>query len=926
MYRKVLRYKDNKALAELWIKRLTDCKQPSIGSIEKREWLTAALARLEPFPGLWDNFELGNWRKHIALRCKEIIICYLTHIYEVWNKITLEIAVIQRTVDINTVRKLQLRAPTASKLDREYIRLNMDNGTLFPSLTDRGLRDEVKRALLNLGEMIPTFKSFHKNMKYIAIGVEIIKRQLLNSTIDESLDPKDEGSLYKTIRSRWSAPDQARVEFRERDFRRTIIDQEHLFHFCYMQIFCSALRNFTGLGTHRTLIGHSHQEIIHGSPDPAYQLQFSESAQRLGVEHDRPIHSLVDPEKTKHPQLPLDAHGEGIKYRCGVPYTKQYEQLRTRLFLPTLSQVQDEPENLNPSVLFMARDFVSAFFGPNQEIWAAASCSEPITRSDTLMASLKPHVGARGTERDSPSELDAHLAHGSRVTSCELTQDWELHDITLTELEMPRKLSSCREDQAHPKKVCVSDAGDSEDNPQLYRAQSPGKRLAIESNNSPEPPNIPTSAHLEAPFELVLESTEIIQYPVQTLTISPRLPVEDHNAERYRGSNGVGGSPRIPAASPAIDVSDRSGRADMEKRAEKLARDVVESADSVGVVNTASAVRLVNQSISVAPSDKNDGRDPRSVYHRGELATTTARQSPSVDNAEDEGRRPILQLGSADEGSCRSPLKLVQLDVHDSLDPITSISHSRRASPQVESIDRDLYLSPEQSIFDGQVSDYERRSLLYPEYVIDGERGWSGPQSGVGVVADDSGSKGSESRRSVLQPKYTFEPVAEHGDFVRSKWKSRRPEYGNNPGGSGSRQATNTACAASNPDFVDDWEREPPTCDTANRSVTWQAPEPRKFKFIEFNGMRASTKATTDMDEYLKRRRKWRGLIIRDGISKTMRFEDITKHMVSGSSDREYRLVKVTLDDFPQIKTKRWAESNTDTSRLAYSHKRQRNS
>jgi Protein of unknown function (DUF3723) len=546
VYRKILYYKNDEAVAESWKKRLTPSKRPSIGSILKREWLKAALACLEPFPGLWDKFELGNWRKHMALYFKEPITYYIkNNIYEVWNTIAQRNEVIRKAVDINTVRKLQLRAPSASKLDREYIYLNMDNETLFLSLKDRNLRIEVKRTLLNLGVMIPTIKSFHENMKYIDIGVKIIKRQLLNSKIDASLDPEDDGSLYETMRSRWSTPDQAMIEFREGEFRSINIGPEHLFRLCYMQLFCSALRNYTCLGNHSTRIGHSKQEIIHGSADPVYRLQFLKRAEILGFKHNHENDSRVGlNEKMKiPPHLPLDADGESIEYRCGRPYTKQYEQLRTRLFLPALSQVQEERDNLNPSVMFIARNFLDAFFGSNEAIWAAASCTE--IRSETLMSSLQLHTLREVTQPDSPSDARFSPQVVNGEVSCELTQDQEqqLHE---TEPAKSYKNSSFR-DPVHLKTVGLSDAHDSGDFNQLH-FQSPEMRFAVKYNNLP---SIPASAQLDAPSDPMLVSTEIDQSSSsQELTVSPQLPTQYHQRHcmcqlRRLGARGGAGKPTL---------------------------------------------------------------------------------------------------------------------------------------------------------------------------------------------------------------------------------------------------------------------------------------------------------------------------------------------------------------------------------------------
>ena len=42
----------------------------------------------------------------------------------------------KRVVDAHTVRKVQLRAPKRSRIDREYIKEGIESGEFFPSVID----------------------------------------------------------------------------------------------------------------------------------------------------------------------------------------------------------------------------------------------------------------------------------------------------------------------------------------------------------------------------------------------------------------------------------------------------------------------------------------------------------------------------------------------------------------------------------------------------------------------------------------------------------------------------------------------------------------------------------------------------------------------------------------------------------------------
>jgi hypothetical protein len=348
--------------------------------------------------------------------------------------------------------------------------------------------------------------------------------------------------------------------------------------------------------------------------------------------------------------------------------------------------------------------------------------------------------------------------------------------------------------------------------------------------------------------------------------------------------------PGLVTPQALTEFSDQFAKSDMHRtRTEDIERAEMTSCTAAGAC-------LVHQSVSNSAVDENNDH-PQSVT-RGEMATAnSAPLSPFVHDAEDEGRRKPLEI---------------QPKVLDGRYSIDESSESHRSVLQVE-YDREFLLAPEQDILDGQLSDCENRSLLNPEYVNDRE-------------SIDSVNEDSKSRRSVIYPEYSgFEAITQHNDFVDSDCESGRsvlqPMYVNNPGKASPLKIRNTAPVAEGLDYVHNWEGA-----VHDRTSELDHSPPHNFRFIEFNGMRTSVKATTDMDEYLKRRRKWRGMIIKDGVSKTMRFENITKHMISGLS-QDYLLVKVPYEDhFTQVKAKRRADDNEDTSRLAYSDKRQRSS
>ncbi|KAI9759772.1 MAG: hypothetical protein M1840_003089 [Geoglossum simile] len=85
-----------------------------------------------------------------------------------------------------------------------------------------------------------------------------------------------------------------------------------------------------------------------------------------------------------------------------------------------------------------------------------------------------------------------------------------------------------------------------------------------------------------------------------------------------------------------------------------------------------------------------------------------------------------------------------------------------------------------------------------------------------------------------------------------------------------------------------------PESQLPGQALSMATPSSHRFEFIEYNGMWKILKSTQDMDKYLQQRRGWIGMIIRQRVAKTIRFDHIVKHMInnSPSPDETYALVK----------------------------------
>jgi hypothetical protein len=371
IYQKVRHYDllNDQDSIEDWTTELTENKQNLLHRLLQQQDLTIAFDRLLGFPGLWNgnDFELGNVHKQLALHCIPQLIFYLeNNIYETWDKITLGEQDIRDKLDVNTVQKLHLKAPSASALDRNYIIQQMDcssdRSDLFPKVTETEKRALIKEALLGLKVIIPTIKSFQGNRIYFGILMNIMKTLLL----DEDIPPE---SVYNSMLSHWTIPDTISEEVREDEFRTVTIEQPEIaFKFCLLQVILAILRHFPNLGDdgpvkERKRKRNSIAPITSGL-SPVHKTKLLRLAQVVGFRTEKILAGLRDDENLPLEVLqhfPEDDYGEINRRRCGKPWTTTYMRIRTRLFLTNLLQIRTQ-SGPNPSALYVQRDFISAFF------------------------------------------------------------------------------------------------------------------------------------------------------------------------------------------------------------------------------------------------------------------------------------------------------------------------------------------------------------------------------------------------------------------------------------------------------------------------------------------------------------------------------------------------------------------------------------
>ncbi|KAK7954382.1 hypothetical protein PG988_015076 [Apiospora saccharicola] len=250
IYRKVRHYADKKDYAQCykWIRRLSTCKRKNLlhllrqKPLSDKQSIIKAFDLLLPFTGLWDGLELGNIHKHLALHCDEQIIHFFQYIRRSWNQIFQGLEAFRGLVDIQSVRILQFKAPSASQYDRELITKAMADGQLFPLITKVQQRKRLLHNILSLTVVIPSIKTFHENMKYFSIGAKIIQEHVGENYVSSRRGPRL--TLMRSVLRDWHQP-AGKVENGEGHYYLT--EGPMTEQLAYTQLFLSALRHFPRL-------------------------------------------------------------------------------------------------------------------------------------------------------------------------------------------------------------------------------------------------------------------------------------------------------------------------------------------------------------------------------------------------------------------------------------------------------------------------------------------------------------------------------------------------------------------------------------------------------------------------------------------------------------------------------------------------------
>lgn len=345
-------------IAQSYRVELTQCKEKILnqliqhhlsgiteGCVAARSFIEA-LDLLLPYPGLLEGLELANWHRYLALHWDEPIVHFLSdHLYSTYELIVEGVAEARKYCDITTVRCLALRCP-ANKNDAAFIRKKLENGTLFPGLTDQQSRLKILDNILSIKVIIPSLKTFHENMKYFAIGARIIKEHLLDDDL--------RGAWNLPEKLSWTLPTNPTIEAANGHVPVSNMDQQ----LALKALFLTAIRSFPYLSYDKPKQDVRGEATV-ANVDPGFVYLLRAEAKRLGLSSSKIEKALTGQEPTPRS---IESRDQEIycEWKCGKPNLRAFHDLQKHAFLPDLASVHGK-DGLVP--LFVFRDFMEAFFG-----------------------------------------------------------------------------------------------------------------------------------------------------------------------------------------------------------------------------------------------------------------------------------------------------------------------------------------------------------------------------------------------------------------------------------------------------------------------------------------------------------------------------------------------------------------------------------
>ncbi|KAG2421578.1 hypothetical protein HFD88_005553 [Aspergillus terreus] len=399
------------------------------------------LDRLIVFPGLWVDFCFTLLRRMLEMGCPKETVRFLSRIQNIWSGLFPDET---SSVDAQSVHLLGNLMPLLSARDSSEVTQLMDDGTLFPDVTDGTARDNLLRKLTNVRGRILTIHSLAQDTLLWHSCAKAL-RQLV---------PKRGTDLRHTIMTQFAGSGiEWPVQVAESVIEYVAVDMrdQHQFHSgranaAYVQLWCFTVRHIESLTGTKLPAG---KNTYLSDPQALRQTQ-REANHRLGLLAKRlgfwspQVDSLCADANPKpnakayllgrrpksiytHPDRweekasrkvvdllkqveertdyhigapPLTTEADPPK-RCGLPSFISHQKDRLSLFLPCI-YAYSESGGDNPSSFGILRDMIFTFLG--DDMFPAEFCPPWGPSSPVALEPHPPGTPLAPTHEDLPME------------------------------------------------------------------------------------------------------------------------------------------------------------------------------------------------------------------------------------------------------------------------------------------------------------------------------------------------------------------------------------------------------------------------------------------------------------------------------------------------------------------------------------------
>ncbi|KAF4957157.1 hypothetical protein FSARC_11366 [Fusarium sarcochroum] len=351
-------------LADQWLDKLQEGKRKHLAALLGHPQIMEAMKTVLPFVGLWEEFLLGNWAKHLAAHCDELVGNYWAHISQTWSTIFRQLEHLRHLADAQTVRHLRYKAPAWSTLDRDEIEEGFEDGSLFPNVQREHDRAILKRNVLSLRCIIPSIRTFDENMRYLTIAAKILekrievkpKRRRKGPTKSLANNLQVPENLFNNLRKDWHSHRQF-CEVAEGQFCEVRDDPSP--NFAFLQLFLIAWRKFPHLSTETPLQDTKGIGIV-AFLDDEEEARLCSAAYALGFSNSK-IEAKINLDLAKQPRRAKHKKTKTSEWRGGKPTIRTLKSLHKSAFYPQL--LRQHKARKNPEPVCIQADIVRAFFG-----------------------------------------------------------------------------------------------------------------------------------------------------------------------------------------------------------------------------------------------------------------------------------------------------------------------------------------------------------------------------------------------------------------------------------------------------------------------------------------------------------------------------------------------------------------------------------